>query len=179
MEAHDIMKIEKSKTVNRSTRVLPDRWLAPREMCYWYDPPAALPAATALGSGLGEGMSLSSRHLGAIVAANFAIASPIGGGGRDNADVKPLGPVFGLMCPIGTACVCHDRGCGRWMVALWRWVYGGIRSRSQNSESDWLGYAFAWVTAAARRGLMALNKPLPRPGNNCRAGGEGLVEFVQ
>jgi hypothetical protein len=38
-EAHDMKKIEKCKIINRSTRVLPDRRLAP-ERCAG-DPPAA------------------------------------------------------------------------------------------------------------------------------------------
>jgi hypothetical protein len=95
-------------------------------------------------------MSLSSRNFGGDRNCNFAIESLIGGARRDNADGKPLGPVFGFMCPIGTVCVCHDRGCGRWMV----FVEVGVRWDTQpveDSESDWLDYAFVWVTAAAGR----------------------------
>ncbi len=59
-------------------------------------------------------------------------------------------------------------------------MYGGTRSPSQNSESDWLGYAFVWVTAAARRGLMALYKPLPSPGTIVGlGGGVGAGRIVQ
>jgi hypothetical protein len=38
---------------------------------------------------------------------------------------------------------------GGW--CLWRWVYGWDTQPVENSESDWLDYAFVWVTAAAGR----------------------------
>jgi hypothetical protein len=87
-------------------------------------------------------MSLSSRHFGGHLSCNFAIASLIGRARRDDADGKPLGPVFGLKWPIGTVCVCHGRGCGRWDGVLWKCVYGGctvgyVAGRRTPSLTGW------------------------------------------
>ncbi|PMD17279.1 hypothetical protein NA56DRAFT_707791 [Hyaloscypha hepaticicola] len=134
--------VEKSKIVNRSTP----------SSGYFH-----------LGCGLWQGISLSVAIFGGYRNWHFAIASLIGGARRDNADIKPLGLVFGSMCPIGTACVCHDRGCGRRMVLCGGGcTVGYAAGRRTRSLTGWVT-AFVWVTAAARRGLMALNKPLPSP----------------
>jgi len=54
----------------------------------------------------------------------------------------------------------------------------GVRWDTQpveNSESDWLDYAFVWVTAAAgrRSGSHVARQAITTPRDNCRAGVEG------
>jgi len=80
--------------------------------------------------------------LGAITSASLVLRLSLGGdlgGDRgESAEGKPLGPVFGLLYPIGKVPAGHDGGCEFVKVGCW-FVEGGKQQSFQTSPCEWLG----------------------------------------
>ena len=76
-------------------------------------------------STLGTASASPVAILGAIVSATLELCPPLGARG-DNAESKPLGPIFGFPYPIGMVIIGHNGGCGAGMLDR----EGGVAGKS-------------------------------------------------
>jgi hypothetical protein len=102
-------------------KILPDLWRTPKAHF------------------LGTGISLSNRHFGGDHKCKYGAASLIGGDRGESAEGKPLGPVFGLLYPIGKVPAGHDGGCELVKVGCWFLEGGKQQSLKTLSPYEWLG----------------------------------------